>query len=358
MSIPGLSTVAASICLLAFCCTPAAIPADEAAPAKLPATLWGLRAGDRFVIQVFIVKQTEVTIDDQPPSISDTRDRFEIEYQVSETLKTGDLVFLAGLKKVTREAGAGAPTSLKSSSPAVRSLEELRLKLQVDPLGNITRIDPKEKEAMLAAMAALDPTAWQFLRESCPDEVIIEWFARPFWTAVDTTTDRGEKNADKPNYPERQAAIALGAFGVLKTTVTLQPDAGTGEENSITISGTGRFAPLVTPPSSQSASRLPLKDFTAELDEFSGRVRMSNATVEVAEESEPEAAPVPPLNRMFQSMETTARMHGTGLMQKLPTADFAKVSFQQTQIQLWVLTEQSFAESQLPFGIPGPVDPR
>lgn len=352
MFILRFCTVAVCICLLTLFIVPAAVIADEAAPAKLPTTLWSLRTGDRFVVQIFIVKQTEVTIDEQPPTTSDTRDRFEIEYQVTESLKSGDLVFSARLRKVTREAGVGAPASLRSSSPAVRSLEELRLKFQVDPLGYITSINSKERDALLAALSALDPTAWQLLRESCPDEVIIEWFARPFWTAVDPAANSNNKSAGTLQYPDREAAIALGAFGVLKTTLALQPDTGAGEENSVTISGTGRFSPLVIPPSSQSPGRLPLKDFTAELDEFSGRVRLSNDNEEI------EAGPKPTRSRMFQSMETTARLHGAGLMQKLPASDFAKVSFQQTQIQLWVVTEQSFAEPLIPFGIPVPVDPK
>jgi hypothetical protein len=347
-----LSSVIVCLCLLTLGIVPAQILADEVVPAKLPTTIWGLRTGDRFVVQVFIVKQTEVTIDEQPPTTSDTRDRFEIEYQVTETLKSGDLVFSARLRKVSREAGVSAPATIKSSSPAVRSLDEVRIKLQVDPLGNITSIDPKEKEALLAAMSALDPTAWQLLRESCPDEVIMEWFARPFWTAVEPAIIGSPKNSDKVSYPKREASIALGAFGVLKTTLTLQPDTGAGEENSVTISGSGRFAPLVTPATSQSPGRLPLQDFTAELDEFSGRVRLAR------NDEEAEGGPEPPDSPMFQSMETTARLHGTALMQKLNGADVSKVSFQQTQIQLWVVTEQSFAESQLPFGIPVPVDPK
>ena len=154
MPLHCLSTMTVCHCLLAVCIVPTVILADEAAS---PTTLWGLRTGDRFVVQVFIVKQTEVTIDQQPPTTSDTRDRFEIEYQVTETMNSGDLIFSARLRKVTREAGVSAPASLKSSSPAVRSLEELRLKLHVDGIGNIVSIDSKEKEALLAALSALDP---------------------------------------------------------------------------------------------------------------------------------------------------------------------------------------------------------
>jgi len=319
--------------------------------------VWGLKAGDSFVINVFIVKQTEFTVEGQPPETNETRDRFEIEYTVATILKSGDALITVRLKRATREAGDSTSESLKTSVSSARSLEELRLRFQVDILGQITEIDRRDKEAFLVALSSLDPSAWQMLRDTCSDEAISGWFSRPFWTALasdPTIVDR------EPNAPpvqatpilERVESMALGPFGMLNTSIQLQPAKGKDDEPGFTISGTGRFVPLVVPESRQAQGRLPFKEVTAELDEFSGRVRLAKA--------EPQDPNAPPTRRTmnFQSMETTARFHGSSLLQTSPEEEARKVSFRQTQIQLWILAEQTEGRREMPFGVPGPLDAR
>jgi hypothetical protein len=78
--------------------------------------IWGLKAGDRFVMSVLSVKHTEVTIGDQPATNSDTRDRFEIEYRVTQVRNSGDAVIAARLRKASREVSEASQDYTESIS--------------------------------------------------------------------------------------------------------------------------------------------------------------------------------------------------------------------------------------------------
>ncbi len=333
--------------------TLAGVSSLQAAQADEPQTVWRLRTGDKFVVNVFIIKQTEVTIEGQPPETNETRDRFEIEYTVTAVMKSGDGFFTVRLKKATRETGNTTSESIKASAPSARSLEDLRLRFQVDRLGQITNIDRRDKEAFLVALSSLDPSAWQMMRDACSDEALAGWFSRPFWPAVPdpivAAADQGEATESKAEIPERVEAMALGPFGLLNTTVQLTPPTNVDDETGLKISGTARFAPLVVPKSRQAQARLPLRDITAELDEFSGRVRLAKRNPVGREQK------IIQRGLAFQSMETTARFHGSGLLTSVDDEP-RKLSFRQTQIQLWILAGQTLARPEMPFGVPAPLD--
>jgi len=325
----------------------------QAAQDDEPQTVWGLRAGDRFLVNVFIIKQTEVTIEGQSPETNETRDRFEIEYTVAAVMKSGDGLFTVRLKKATRETGNTTFESLKVSAPSARSLEDLRLRFQVDRLGQITNIDRRDKEAFLVALSSLDPSVWQMMRDACSDETLAGWFSRPFWPAMPDSivvaADQGEAPESEVEIPERVESMALGPFGLLNTTVQLTPATNADDETGLEISGTARFAPLVVPESRQARGRLPLTDVTAELDEFSGRVRLAKRKPAEREQK------ISQRGLAFQSMETTARFHGSGLLAS-GEDEPRKLSFRQTQIQLWILAGQTLARPEMLFGVPAPLD--
>lgn len=319
--VPFVEVVLCAVC--AICGTGKAATADE------PSTIWGLADGNRFVVSVMIVKQTEVTVDGQQPVIAETRDRFEIEYRVTEVLKNGDVVIAAKLRKGTREAVDATTDAAPAPSPPARALDDLRISFQVDSGGLLTSIDVQDKDALLAALSGLDPSASQLMRDSCPDEVIGSWFGRPFWIAAGSPADEPDTVTHPPKIFERQDSLSLGPFGILRTEVELKPVEAADEEALLSISGTGRFVPLVILKSSSVQMPLPLKDFSAELDDYSGKVQLSRDASALGE---------PPV----QSLKLDIRFHGTGTLQNPATSESQSVTFRQSQTQLWILTN-SFA---------------
>ena len=115
-------------------------------------TVWGLKAGDRFVVSVLSVKHTEVTIGDQPATISDTRDRFEIEYRVTQVRNSGDAVIAARLRKASRDVGDESQDSLKASARSARALEDLRIGFEIDSTGQILTITPRARGKLKEAL--------------------------------------------------------------------------------------------------------------------------------------------------------------------------------------------------------------
>ena len=325
-------------------------------PADGIQTVWGLEAGDRFVVNVLVVKETEVTLSGEAPTISDTRDEFEIEYQVTEVMKTGDIVVSARIRKAVREVGQTTSDSIRSSAPSARSLEDIRIGFVVDSEGHITSINARDKENLLGVLLSLDSSTSQLLRNTCPDEIIISWFGRPFWTASESATtaeNPSESESDGAvKVPERKDTIAVGPFGVLKTHVQLATGAKSDGPNGLVISATGRFIPLVVP-STASTPAIRLANVTAELDEFSGKARLSQ------DESRPFGSDIYPRNPSkisFLSMILNVRLHGVGTIPATAGREAQKVEFRQTQLQSWALVEQSSARPEMLFDLPTPID--
>lgn len=312
--------------------------ADEAV------SVWGMNAGDRFLVSVVIVKQTDVTIDDQPPIRSETTDKLRIEYRVVQVSTNGEAICVARLQRPNRETDKASPDSLKSAAGNVVNLEDLLVVLHVDSEGIVQRVSTADKESILANVASPEPSALRLLEHACPDEVIASWFGRPFWIAC-------HPEDAKPGHTWNRADdIAMGEFGTLRNSNDITIAGGKTRLTDVEISGTGRFVPLVVPQTDSQFSSSILKDVTAELDQFSGTARMF---LRSANEDK-----IQPIRKrpQFDSMELTIRLHGQGLLQKGQSDPPQQVAFQQTQIQSWNLVEFEFGRPEIFFNFPVPVD--
>ena len=328
--------------------------------------IWGLKTGDRFVVSVLSVKHTEVTIGDQPATNSDTRDRFEIEYRVTQVKNSGDAVIAARLRKASRDVGEASQDSLKASARSARSLEDLRIGFEIDPTGQILTITERDRDFVLSALSGLDISTSQLLRDSCPEDVIASWLSRPFWAGPTDSADVLPQDADQKEQTmsslTRKDSIAIGPFGVMQATLELQPNAADNKKNSMTVTGKGRFAPLVVPNRETISSMIPLQNVTAELDEYSGKILLAQKKPKdetpVPAGSRPESLPeiIPAKNDVhFQTMELSIRLHGSGTLKGMAGNTDQNVTFRQTQMQSWILTELSLARSEYLFDVPVPV---
>ncbi len=329
-------------------------------------TVWGLKAGDRFVVSVLSVKHTEVTIGDQPATSSDTRDRFEIEYRVTQVRNSGDAVIAARLRKASRDVGDESQDSLKASARSARALEDLRIGFEIDFTGQILTITARDRDAVLAALSGLDVSTSQLLRDSCPEDVIAAWLSRPFWAGLTGHVDelpQGSDQKEKQKSPlTRKDSIAIGPFGVMQATLELQPNTADEGEESMTVTGQGRYVPLVVPNRDSISSKIPLQNVTAELDEYSGKIHLSRAKPKdetpMPEGDLPELQPeVIPRQKdvHFQSMEINIRLHGNGTLKGAVGKADQNVAFRQTQMQSWILTELTFARSEYFYDVPVPI---
>ncbi len=328
--------------------------------------IWGLKTGDRFVVSVLSVKHTEVTIGDQPATHSDSRDRFEIEYRVTQVRNSGDAVIAARLRKASRDVSEASQDSLKASARSARSLEDLRIGFEIDPTGQILTITERDRDLLLSALSGLDVPTSQLLRDSCPEDVIASWLSRPFWAgptdSADVLPQEGDPKEQTKSSLTRKDSIAIGPFGVMQTTLELEPNAADKKKESITVTGKGRFVPLVVPNREMISSKIPLQNVKAELDEYSGKILLAQEKPGVdkplPEGSRPESLPeiIPAQNDVhFQSMELTIRLHGSGTLKATAGNADQNLIFRQTQMQSWILTELSFARSEYLFDVPVPI---
>ena len=327
--------------------------------------IWGLKTGDRFVVNVLSVKHTEVTIGDQPATNSDTRDRFEIEYRVTQVKNSGDAVIAARLRKASRDVGEASQDSLKASARSARSLEDLRIGFEIDPTGQILTITERDRDFILSSLSGLDISTSQLLRDSCPEDVIASWLSRPFWTgptdSADVLPQEGDQKKQTKSSLTRKDSIAIGPFGVMQATLELEPNAADNNKNLMTVTGKGRFAPLVLPDRETISSKIPLQNVTAELDEYSGKILLAQKKTKdetpVPDGSRPESLPeiIPGQKDVrFQSMELNIRLHGSGTLKGTSGNADQDVAFRQTQMQSWILTELSLARSEYLFDVPVP----
>ncbi len=337
-------------------------------PARADETsaVWGLKAGDRFVVSVLSVKHTEVTIGDQPTTNSDTRDRFDIEYRVAHVRNSGDAVISARLRKASRDVGEASQDSLKASARSARALEDLRVGFEVDPTGQILTITDRDRDVILSALSGLDVSTSQLFRDSCPEDVIASWLSRPFWAGPTDSTDVPPQEGDQKEQTKasltRKDSIAIGPFGVMQATLELEPNAADKKGDSITVTGKGRFAPLVVPNRETISSKIPLVNVTAELDEYSGKILLAQkkpkdetpAPEGSRTESLPEIIPGQKDVR-FQSMEIDIRLHGSGTLKGTAGNADQSVNFRQTQMQSWILTELALARTEYLFDVPVPI---
>lgn len=327
--------------------------------------IWGLKAGDRFVVSVLSVKHTEVTIGEQPATSSDTRDRFEIEYRVTQVRNSGDAVIAAKLRKASRDVSEASQDSLKASARSARALEDLRIGFEIDSTGQILTITERDRDAILAELSGLDVSSSQLLRDSCPEDVIASWLSRPFWSGPTGSADElppgGDQQGQAKSPLSRKDSIAIGPFGVMQTTLELQSNAAENRD-SMTVTGRGRFVPLVVPSRENTASKIPLQNVTAELDEYSGKILLGREKPK-DETPEPEGG-LPALRPEviprqkdihFQSMEINIRLHGSGTLKGTAGSADQNVAFRQTQMQSWILTELSYARSEYLFDVPVPL---
>jgi hypothetical protein len=328
--------------------------------------IWGLKAGDRFVVSVLSVKHTEVTIGDQPATNSDTRDRFEIEYRVTQVRNSGDAVIAARLRRASRDVGEASQDSLKASARSIRSLEDLRIGFEIDPTGQILTITERDRDSILSALSGLDISTSQLLRDSCPEDVIASWLSRPFWAGPTDSADAFPQDRDKKVQTKssltREDSIAIGPFGVMQTTLELEPNAADKKEESMTVTGKGRFVSLVVPNRETISLKIPLQNVTAELDEYSGKILLAQKKpgdeTPAPEESRPESLPevIPGQKDVhFQSMELNIRLHGSGTLKGTAGNADQNLTFRQTQMQSWILTELSLARSEYLFDVPVPI---
>jgi hypothetical protein len=300
-----------------------------------PHTIWGLNEEDSFTVSVNIEKKTTVRIGDAPETTSTTNDHLTLYYHVVQVTSDKDCLMAVQIGLGDRNVTPTSPDPLQVASKTPPATENQAFGLVVSPDGTARVRSPKDVPELLRSLAIADPKVERLLSETCPEDVIVGWLARPF-----LITPRPGENASEQTWSQ-PVSIAMGNFGsvVLDAEMTLKPK---DEEYSVvSISGKGRFRPLVVPEKLSETRSLLLSQVMVDLDEFSGTARVWKPV-----SKEKQANDVRP---MLEDLNMTCRIHGSGLLEP-DAAKAQKVSFEQVQVQSWLVTSHNIGlpEYRLP----------
>lgn len=267
--------------------------------------IWGLRTRDVFSCNMVTTRETQLTFGEQPATVLKSRDFLRLEYRVESVEPNGDAVLVVRIQEPQREAGGEMSRTARLASGALSRLANMTIRFRVDPFGVVSAVSPAGHREFLTGVAGTDEAFQAFLRAACPEEVYSSWLGRPFL------------------FPQREMIVAgrqpwtasltdsVGAFGLLRSSLTLKPELLEDDAVVVTISGQPEFSPLVLPSSSSAPEdglQLPIRALTIESGKVSGRAQQRRRQAA----ANPQDAAAPLVRPPFDLMEITLEVTGTG----------------------------------------------
>ncbi len=285
-----------------------------------------MRAGDSFIVDVMLIRSTQIDIPEHEPIIAKTTEQLEVDYRVENVAPNGTMYVRV---KVTGGARKGDPEESGLSVLAdqrLRLLETVELVMEVAPDGLVERISAGDRAAMISNFSGLNSATTAWLEQCCSDNTLISWFGRPFLFSSNTKSHKPDSSWD------RSDEVSLGVLGTLRTNVRISvPDEdgeGKASENiNLRLTGNGRFVPISVSEKSAAAAPLRFVSTEAVLDEYSGTSVLSTTAP-----PESRAAGNRPL---FEQLNLKIVLHGS--CDILVGASSRTVSFRQVQTHSWIL---------------------
>lgn len=293
-------------------------------------TIWGLNENDSFTVSVNIDKTTKVRIGDDPETVSRTNDQLTLNYFVVQVQPDKDCLMIVEIGLGDRNVDAKSPDAIQIAAKAPPATERQTLAMMVAPDGTVRARSPNDVQELMRGLAIADPQVEKMLSEACPEDVITGWLARPFWISPginEKSTDQKEQSWVRP------LTIAAGNFGSVLVDAEIKLETTDEEYSTVTIGGKGRFRPLVVPEKMAESRNMLLKSMTLELDEFSGKARMWRPPQE--------KTPAVDFRPMLEDMSVTCRLHGSGTLPARGKMAEQTVTFEQIQVQSWLVTAHS-----------------
>jgi|GEM_PF-1293612 len=308
-----------------------------------PGTIWSLRAQDQFSVSLSIDKRTEIELDGQAPVVTATNDRLELEYRVLRVLRDRQCDMVVICRNAVREVrDSQTEPSIQKLQTAVTLANDQLIPVRVGLDGSMVLTAPSERNSLLSRISGADHGASALLDAACPDEVITGWLSVPFWSVSDT--------GDQSSPWQREHMVSAGPLGAFRVELTMTPEKPDGALLPISISGEGRFVPLVLPQKNHAGIPEILKSVSAQLDPVSGRMQLHRPSKDkVPTEFGPD----------LESLTFTMEISGTGQTVAIGSLPGRAVRFRQTQTQSWILTErrQGHVEVERIPGLPELIEP-
>jgi hypothetical protein len=309
-----------------------------------PGTVWSLRAQDQFSVSVSIDKRTEIELDGQAPVVTATNDRLELEYRVLRVLRDRQCDMVVICRNAVRELrDSQSEPSIQKLQTAVSLPNDQLIPVRVGLDGSVVLTAPSERNSLLSRISGADHGASALLDAACPDEVITGWLSAPFWSVAES--------GDQPTSWQREHMVSAGPLGAFRVDLTMTPEKPDGALLPVSISGEGRFVPLVLPQKSHAGIPEILKSVSAQLDQVSGRMQLHRPSKDkVPAEFGPD----------LESLTFTMEISGTGQSVAIGNLPSRAVRFRQTQTQSWVLTERRQGQIEIERipGLPQLIEPR
>lgn len=316
---------------------PALVPAQESK------AVWGLRARDVFSINVVSTRATSLTFGGNAPILIESRDFLRLEYRVESVDANGDAKMLVRFFQPQRESSGELSRDARVAAGALSRLANCSVRLRVDPFGVASAIDPAEHSGFLSSLAGTDEAYIGFLKAACPDDVYSSWLGRPFWFP--------RRDMISENQKEWTVSVtdSVGAFGLLRTSLTLKPEAVDAETMVVAISGKPEFAPLVLPSNAEvpeSVMQLPIREMTIQSGSVTGKAQQRRRPPAAGNLIAPVRQPARP---PFDLMEVTINVTGKGQIDdrfgsSLPAKDF---QFEHSSRNSMMITGYAFSENLL-----------
>lgn len=329
-------------CFLILCTCSGVWGGLSSAQGQESKAVWGLRARDVFSMNLMSQRATSLTFGGNAPILIESRDFLRLEYRVESVGANGDAIMTVRFFQPQRESSGDLSRDSRMASGALSRLANCSVRFRVDPFGVASAIDSAGHNGFLLALAGTDESYTEFLQAACPDDVYSSWLGRPFWFP--------RRDMISKNQKEWTANItdSVGAFGLLRTALTLKPEVVDGETLVVAISGKPEFAPLVLPTKAvapESVLQLPIREITIQSGSVTGKAqqrRRPPATNLVAPARQPARPP-------FDLIEVTISVTGKGQVDEsfarsLPAKEF---QFEHSSRSSMMITGYAFSENLL-----------
>jgi hypothetical protein len=250
----------------------------NSARAQTPTSAWGLRYGDRFVVDMAFRKTSRFQLDDGESQQVTSADLLQVAYEVREADPAGNLTVEARLARCLRADDTATQSLSLDASQQLQLLQGAAISLRVAPDGVVDAVAQEDLRTLINQLSGLDSENSALLTDMLSPQMIKSVLGRPFWFVAPMV--RGE---DKTEWT-RQDSVSLGLLGDLQATVQCKVS-GTGDERPVTCTGDARFVPRVET-RADAARQLRVGEASVRVTRFEGRGVMNTDQTGRQEQSE------------------------------------------------------------------------